>query len=274
MTKANRILLKARRQIIGDRIGNNGSMFRGEGYDFIELREYVSGDDVRHINWNVTAKMGKPFVKVFRQERELNVLSVALLGGSFMFGEKLEILAQTVATIGYSAIANGDLYGHCSFTQNTMFELPPSKKNFVVAHAVESIMATDILHQRVDIQEAISHLYKQTKHKSLIVLVGDFFQLPDIKLLAKKHEVVAIVIRDSAEEKPILKGYNALIDPESGAVIEGDFTPSILKTYTQNLQQHDAQLFELFRSCGVRATKLYTHNNPVVVLRRLFEERL
>jgi len=153
MTKANRILLKARRHIVGDRIGNNSSMFRGEGYDFIELREYVSGDDVRHINWNVTAKMGKPFVKVFRQERELNVLSVALLGGSFMFGEKLEILAQTVATIGYSAIANGDLYGHCNGTQNIMFELPPSKKNFAVTRAVEGIMSATLLHQKVDMQK-------------------------------------------------------------------------------------------------------------------------
>ncbi len=274
MTKANRILLKARRQIVGDRIGNNSSMFRGEGYDFIELREYVSGDDVRHINWNVTAKMGKPFVKVFRQERELNVLSVALLGGSFMFGEKLEILAQTVATIGYSAIANGDLYGHCNFTKNMTFELPPSKKNFTVSSAVESIITTDILHQKVDIQEVLSHLYRRTKRKSLIVLVGDFFELPDIKLLAKKHEVVAIVIRDSAEEKPAFRGYNALIDPESGSMIEGDFTPSTLKTYAQNLQQHDTQLFEIFRTSGVRATKLYAHNNPTVVLRRLFEERI
>lgn len=273
MTKANRILLKARRHIVGDRIGNNSSMFRGEGYDFIELREYVSGDDVRHINWNVTAKMGKPFVKVFRQERELNVLSVALLGGSFMFGEKLEILAQTVATIGYSAIANGDLYGHCNGTQNITFELPPSKKNFAVTRAVEGIMSATLLHQKVDMQQVLNQLYQRTRRKSLIILAGDFFQLPDIKLLAKKHEVVAIVIRDSAEEKPAFRGYNALIDPESGAMIEGDFTPSTLNTYARNLQQHDTQLFDIFRTAGVRATKLYAHNNPAVVLRRLFEER-
>ena len=117
MKNSAQILLKARRQIIGDRIGNNPSMFRGEGYDFIELREYISGDDTRHIDWNVTAKMGKPYVKVFREERELNVLTVALLGGGLHFGSekfKIESVAEAVALIGYSAVANGDVFGHCN----------------------------------------------------------------------------------------------------------------------------------------------------------------
>lgn len=113
MNKAQHILLKARRQIIGDRIGNNPSMFRGEGYDFIELREYVPGDDTRHIDWNITAKMQRPYVKVFREERELSVVTVAMLGGSLYFGSgkfKHDAVAEAVALVGYSAIANGDLF--------------------------------------------------------------------------------------------------------------------------------------------------------------------
>jgi uncharacterized protein (DUF58 family) len=273
MTKANRILLKARRHIVGDRIGNNGSMFRGEGYDFTELREYTSGDDVRHINWNVTAKMGKPYVKVFRQEREINVICGVMLGGNLSFGDKLETLGLVVSIIGYSAVANGDPFGCCRFIDRSCDFTLPSKKNFVVANTLQSILETPIIGKKTDLSYAMNELYKRIKRRSLIVLVGDFFELPQLKLLAKKHEVVAIVVRDIGEEKPTLQGYNALIDPESGAHIEGDFGQGTLQKYTQNLQKHDAQLFEIFRTSGVRATKLYTHNNPAVVLRRLFEER-
>ena len=103
MKNSREILIKARRQIVGDRIGNNASMFRGEGYDFLELREYISGDDTRHIDWNITAKMQRPYVKVFREERELSVVSVAMLGGALDFGKetrKVESVAEVVALIG------------------------------------------------------------------------------------------------------------------------------------------------------------------------------
>ena len=103
MRQAKEILIRARRQVVGDRIGNNPSMFKGEGYDFIELREYVSGDDIRHIDWNVTAKLQRPYVKVFREERELSVVTVAMVGGAMHFGTdtlKIEKAAEAVALVG------------------------------------------------------------------------------------------------------------------------------------------------------------------------------
>jgi len=277
MKNSAQILLKARRQIIGDRIGNNPSMFRGEGYDFIELREYVSGDDTRHIDWNVTAKMGKPFVKVFREERELNVLTVALLGGGLHFGSekfKIESVAEAVALIGYSAVANGDMFGHCNFSENLRSEIRPAKKRFSVQQATVSVLDSEILHHHVDLSHTIKELYRRTKRRSLIVLIGDFFEIPDLRLLARKHEVVAIVVRDRAEENPAVMGFSALIDPESGAVLEGDFNERSVKRYRDRVKVHDIELFETFRKAGVRATKLYTDANAVVTLRRLFEGRV
>ncbi|DAB39198.1 MAG TPA: DUF58 domain-containing protein, partial [Sulfuricurvum kujiense] len=162
MKNSAQILLKARRQIIGDRIGNNPSMFRGEGYDFIELREYVSGDDTRHIDWNVTAKMGRPFVKVFREERELNVLTVALLGGGLHFGSekfKIESVAEAVALIGYSAVANGDVFGHCNYSESLRNEIRPAKKRFSVQQATQSVLDAEILHHRIDLHHTIKELY-------------------------------------------------------------------------------------------------------------------
>ena len=131
MKTSREILIRARRQIVGDRIGNNPSMFRGEGYDFIELREYISGDDTRHIDWNITAKMQRPYVKVFREERELSVVTVAMLGGALHFGQdrfKIESVAETVALVGYSAIGNGDLFSHYNFSETMVDEVLESSE--------------------------------------------------------------------------------------------------------------------------------------------------
>lgn len=277
MNKAQHILLKARRQIIGDRIGNNPSMFRGEGYDFIELREYVPGDDTRHIDWNITAKMQRPYVKVFREERELSVVTVAMLGGSLYFGSgkfKHDAVAEAVALVGYSAIANGDLFTHINFSEGLDDEVRSSKKPFAVAQSVEKVMASELIGRHADYNAMASSLYRRLKRRSLIVVIGDFFEIPDLRLLAKKHEVVALIVRDHAEEKPEPMGFSALMDPETGAVAEGDFNAASVKRYREKVRLHDAGLFERFRKDGVRFTKLYTDAAVLVTLRRLFEGRL
>lgn len=277
MKNSRHILLKARRQIIGDRIGNNPSMFRGEGYDFIELREYVSGDDTRHIDWNITAKMQRPFVKVFREERELSVVTVAMLGGSLHFGQerfKIDALAEAVALIGYSALANGDLFTHIDFSEKLRNEVRASKKRFAVAQSVEGIMTATLLRHRADYNTMASLLYRRLKRRSLIVVIGDFFEIPDLRLLAKKHEVVAIVVRDRFEEKPPPMGFSAFIDPENGAVLEGDFNARSVRKYHEKVREHDAALFERLRRDGIRSAKLYTDASVSAVLRRVFEGRV
>lgn len=277
MKNSRHIVLKARRQIVNDRIGNNPSMFRGEGYDFIELREYVPGDDTRHIDWNVTAKMQRPYVKVFREERELSVVTVAMLGGSLHFGTerfKIESLAEAVALVGYSALGNGDLYTHFSFSETMRDEVRSSKKRFAVAQSVEGIMGAELLNRRADYNAMASVLYKRLRRRSLIVVFGDFFEIPDFRLLAKKHEVVAIVIRDRFEEKPSAMGFTALVDPESGEVLEGDFNARSVRKYHERVRAHDGMLFERFRRDGVRVAKLYTDGSASVTLRRLFEGRV
>lgn len=252
-------------------------MFRGEGYDFLELREYVSGDDTRHIDWNITAKMQRPYVKVFREERELNVVSVAMLGGALDFGKetrKIERVAEAVALIGYSAIGNGDVYAHYNFSQNLRNEVRAGKKKFAVSESVHRVMNAPLLNHKVDYIGMAQTLYKRLKRRSLIVLIGDFFEIPDMRLLAKKHEVVAIIVRDRREEKPEPFGFTAMIDPESGAVLEGDFNAVSVQKYHEKVRLHDGRLFEQFRRDGIRSTKLYTDSNAVVTLRRLFEGRL
>lgn len=277
MKKVSEILIKARRQIVGERIGNNPSMFRGEGYDFIELREYIWGDDTRHIDWNITAKMQRPYVKVFREERELSVVSVAMLSGALDFGKherKIESVAQAVALIGYSAIGNGDLFAHYNFSQTLRDEVRAGKKKFAVSQSVDSVLNAQLLNHKADYTAMAQTLYKRLKRRSLIVVIGDFFEIPDMRLLAKKHEVVAVVVRDRLEEKPQPFGFTALIDPENGTVLEGDFNTASVQKYHEKIRVHDGMLFEQLRRDGIRYTKLYTDGNASVTLRRLFEGRL
>ena len=171
-------------------VGNNPSIFQGEGYDFIELREYMPGDDIRHIDWNISAKMQKPFIKIFREERELNVVIVSVLNGSVHFGSKKfkqESIAEIVALLGYSTLKNGDLLSSYIFTDEMFSLSKPSKKLHLVQKSVEEVLNFDALNQKVDFKVIADTLFKRLKRKSLILVIGDYFEIPDFKLLAKKH---------------------------------------------------------------------------------------
>jgi uncharacterized protein (DUF58 family) len=276
MSKLKRILVRARRQVFSEMVGNNPSIFQGEGYDFIELREYMPGDDIRRIDWNITAKMQKPFIKIFREERELNVVIVSILNGSVHFGSKVfkqETIAEIAALLSFSTLKNGDLLSSYIFTDAMNYHSKPSKKLHQVQKNVEEILNFDALNKKVDFNFIVNTLFKRLKRKSLILMVGDFFEVPDLKLLAKKHEVLAFVVRDLLEEKPPQMGFSSLVDPESGAVLEGDFNASSVNAYAKKVLEHDLKLYEMFRKNQIRFTKIYTHSIASVELRRLFEGR-
>ena len=276
MSKLQKILVRARRQVFSEMVGNNPSIFHGEGYDFIELREYMAGDDIRRIDWNITAKMQKPFIKIFREERELNVVIASVLNGSVHFGSsrfKQDVIAEVVAQLSYSTLKNGDLLSSYIFTDTMISHNKPSKKLHQIQKSVSQILDFEALNQQVDFKVLSETLYRRLKRKSLILIVGDFFEIPDFKLLAKKHEVVAVVVRDHLEEKPPKMGFSSLVDPESGAVLEGDFNSSSVEAYSKKVQVHDRLLYETFRKHQIRFTKVYTDGNVGVALRRLFEGR-
>ncbi|HEY9202807.1 MAG TPA: DUF58 domain-containing protein [Sulfurimonas sp.] len=276
MSKLQKILVRARRQVFSEMVGNNPSIFQGEGYDFIELREYMPGDDIRHIDWNITAKMQKPFIKIFREERELSVVVVSVLNGSVHFGSKRfkqEAIAEVAALLGFSTLKNGDLLSSYIFTDEMVSHAKPSKKLSSVQKSVEEILSFDAINKKVDFKFIADTLFKRLKRKSLILIIGDYFEIPDFRLLARKHEVLSVIVRDRLEENPPEMGFASLIDPESGAVLEGDFNASSVRAYSQKVAAHDHRLFERLRRDGIRFTKVYTDSIAGVKLRRLFEGR-
>ena len=276
MSTLQKILVRARRQVFSEMVGNNPSIFQGEGYDFIELREYMPGDDIRHIDWNITAKLQTPYIKIFREERELNVVIASVLNGSVHFGSKRfkqEVISEVVAQLSYSTLKNGDLLSSYIFTDRVISHSKPSKKLYQIQKSVKEILEFEALNEQVDFKFLADNLYKRLKRKSLILIVGDFFEIPDFKLLAKKHEVVAIIVRDHLEEEPPQMGFSSLVDPESGAVLEGDFNKSSVEAYASRVHAHDRELYATLRKHQVRFTKVYTDSNVSVALRRLFEGR-
>jgi uncharacterized protein (DUF58 family) len=276
LSKLQKILVRARRQVFSEMVGNNPSIFQGEGYDFIELREYMAGDDIRHIDWNITAKMQKPFIKIFREERELNVVIASVLNGSVHFGSKRfkqDVIAEVVALLSYSTLKNGDLLSSYIFTDKMVSHLKPSKKLHQVQKSVKEILEFEALNKKADYKFLADTLYRRLKRKSLVVIVGDFFDIPNMKLLAKKHEVIAVVVRDRLEENPPKMGFASLVDPESGAVLEGDFNSSSVSDYAKRVHEHDRELFATFSKHQIRFTKVYTDASVGVALRRLFEGR-
>jgi len=272
MNKAvKKIILKTKKQVYGDMLGNNSSLFPGEGFEFSELREYVYGDDIRKIDWKTTAKLGKPFVKVYKEERELNVVVVSLLSGSTYFGtvrQKSDMMAEVVATLGFSAVKNSDLFTHITFADKMYNISKSSKKIYAVHQAVKDVMEFDSLCKEADYVALVETLINRLKKKALLFIVSDFVGEIDLKLLAKKHDVFAVIVRDKFEEDPSELGYLRLIDMESRKSLEGNIDSDMLKRYKKALHDNDEKLYKQFKKQGVRFSKIYTDEEPTLKLMR------
>jgi len=264
-----KIILKTKKQVYGDMLGNNASLFQGEGFEFAELREYIYGDDIRKIDWKTTAKLGKPFVKIYKEERELNVLVVSLLSGSTYFGtvkQKSDIMAEVVATLGFSAVKNSDIFSHMVFADKMYSLSKPSKKLFSVHKAVEDVTEFEPLGKEADYVALVETLINRLKKKALLFIVSDFIGEIDLKLLAKKHDVFAVIVRDKFEENPSELGYLRLIDMETKKSFEADIDYGALNQYKKALHNNDEKLYKHFKKQGVRFTKVYTDEEPTLKL--------
>ncbi len=270
--KFRKIIIKAKRKIFSEMAGNNLSHFEGEGFDFVELREYHFGDDVRKIDWKVTAKKQKPYIKIFKEEKELNVVIVSLLGGSVYFGSKRfkqDVIAELFALLSFSAVKNQDNFSSVIFTNRAELYTKPTKKMYGAYKGVEEILEFDPLGKEVDYKELVAYLRNRIKRRSIIFLLGDFIGDIDISLLAKKHEVVSLVVRDRLEESPPAIGYANLLDPSSKKYVQMDLDEGSLKKYKKMIKENDAKLFKHFIKNRVRFTKIYTDEEPFVKISKL-----
>jgi uncharacterized protein (DUF58 family) len=266
---AKKIVLKTRKQVFGEMLGNNASLFQGEGFEFAELREYIYGDDVRKIDWKTTAKMRRPFVKVYHEERELNVTVSAMLNGSTYFGitrPKNEYIAELVAILGFSAVRNSDLFSFLIYADRLYRYSKPSKKIFAVNREVEESLNFNPLGKKGDFQGWADTLFRRVIKKSLMFLISDFVGEIDLRLLSRKHDLFIIIVRDRFEENPRSLGYVRLVDTETGHSYEGDINQTVISGYRRALKENDRKLYKHLRENGIRYAKLYTDEDPFAIL--------
>lgn len=269
-----KIVIKTRRKIFSEIIGNNSSLLKGEGYDFMELKEYEYGEDVKKIDWVISAKFKKPYVKVFHAQKELNINIIPILNGSIYFGTKKfkqELVTEICAILGYSCIKQGDPFSSFIANENLQLLTKKSKKNFSVDMMCEQVFNYQVLGKNLDYKNITDELLRKIRKKSIIFLIGDFFDISslDLRILSKKHEIVAIIVRDHFEEKPFELGNVNLIDPTTNKSFDGMLDKTTILKYEKEVKANDHKLYEHFQKCGVRFVKIYTNEEPLPKLLRL-----
>jgi uncharacterized protein (DUF58 family) len=261
--------------------GEYESAFKGHGMEFEDVREYQPGDEVRSIDWNVTARMGKPFIKRFIEERELTVIFVVDLSASGSFGStdrtKNEIAAELCAVLSFAAIKNNDKVGFIAFTDTVEMFIPPKKG---ITHALRIIR--ELLYFKpgkvaTDISGALDYLGRVTHKKAIVFLVSDFlgegFERK-MRVAGRRHDLVAISITDPREISMPDVGLLELEDAETGEIVTIDTSSNVgRKKYEAQGAERIDSLKRLFRSMGVDHIDIRTDQDYLKKITRFFIER-
>jgi len=265
--------LKARHQVYTLLSGHNLSKLHGEGYDFAELREYQMGDDIRKINWTITAKLGKPYIKELHANRELSVVVCALMDGSLYFGSgnaKQKKLTEVATILGLAAQHSGDLFTGLGYMQMQTYTTVPTKQIYHIEQFSKTLYESPLLNTTLEADPAIQDLFKRIHKPSLIFVIGDFLEAFDLSLLAQKHEVIAIIIRYKEEETPKKLGEVSLNNPHNGEKMDTYFSHNSIEKYVTKLKENDERLMEHFSRYDIRSVKIFTEDEVVGKLMKLF----
>ncbi len=261
--------------------GQYHSAFKGRGMEFEEVRQYQIGDDVRTIDWNVTARSGAPFVKVFREERELTVMLLVDMSRSHLFGTagqlKRELAAEVCATLAFSAIRNNDKVGLICFTDEIERFVPPKKGTRHVLRVIRELLYHESTGSGTDIAAAIEHLNRVTTRRSVVFLVSDF-QASDyegpLRVARRRHDLIPITIVDPREMALPNVRFVELYDAETGQTVTVDTTSRRFREqYAARAESSADRRRQTFRSMDVDSIQVTTGEPFVEPLTRFFRAR-
>jgi uncharacterized protein (DUF58 family) len=267
------LTLKAKRQVYTLLSGQNLSKLHGEGYDFSQLREYQTGDDIRKINWLLTARLGKPYIKELHADRELSVVVAALMDGSLYFGStnaKQKKLTEVATLLAYATQHNGNLFTGFCCTQQTCSITPPTKQIYPIEQFSKTLFDTPLLYTNLDHKCTLQELFTHIRKPSLLFVLSDFLEEVDLSLFSQKHEVIAIIIRDAEEEHPKRLLEVTLTSSKDGKQLQTHFNKKSIENYLSKLKAHDHKLQEHFTAYNIRFIKIFTHDEAVGKLLKLF----
>lgn len=262
--------------------GEYHSLFKGQGLEFSEVRDYQPGDSYRQIDWNVSARMGHPYIKIFSETRELNVIFVVDCSASTLFGThkylKSELVTEITAVLAFSAITNNDKVGLLLFSDLIEKYIPPRKGKKTALRLLREVLYFQPESKGTNLGNAVRYLYRLLTKRSIIFILSDFFDEGydnELKILAKKHDVVAIqVVDDSEMELPRL-GLLHLYDPETGKrFLINTFNNKIRKSFREKTLRRQNEIEERFRKMRVDLIALRTGDNYVTELMKFFKKRI
>jgi uncharacterized protein (DUF58 family) len=261
--------------------GEYHSAFKGRGMAFSEVREYIPGDDIRSIDWNVTARFNHPYVKVFEEERELTVILLVDVSASGDFGTKMqfkkELITELCAVLSFSAIQNNDKIGIIFFTDKIEKFIPPKKGKTHILRIIRELIEFKPENKKTNISEALRYVTNVIKKRSIAFLISDFMDTgyeDALKLANKKHDIVGLRIYDQRESELPEVGIIRLKNAETNELIEIDTSDSSVRHgFKQMAIQNEKQLGEIFAKSGVDFAKIRTDESYITPLMQLFKKR-
>lgn len=280
--KVRKIEIKARGLSSNVFAGQYHSAFKGRGMAFSEVREYQYGDDVRDIDWNVTARFSKPYVKVFDEERELTVMLLVDVSGSNSFGtqqqQKRDMVTEIAATLAFSAIQNNDKIGVAFFTDKIEKYIPPKKGRKHILYIIREMLDFHPDSQRTDVGNAVEFLNNVAKRRCTAFMLSDFYTPADylsrLTIASQKHDVVAIQVVDKRDGELPPVGLMKVVDAETGFEQMVDTSSrKVREAYARYWQHRQNELKEMWAKSRVDSVTIATDEDYVKQLLALFQKR-
>ena len=264
--------------------GEYHSVFKGRGMEFSEVREYQFGDDIRNIDWNVTARFGHPFIKVFEEERELTVMLMVDMSGSLMFGSvektKQQVAAELSAILAFSALKNNDKVGLILFTDKIEKFVPPRKGNSHVLRIIREVLSFEPEGKTTNLKGALEYMNGVIKKRSILFLISDFMDSGYeniLRILGKRHDLIGVVLNDEREKEIPKMGLVKFTDAETGEERWLDTSnPNVQKMFKQHIRENEERRKHLFLSSRLDSIEIQAGQNyikPLVQFFRLRERR-
>ena len=281
LKRVRRIQIVANRTVNDLFAGQYKSVFRGRGMEFDEVREYQPGDDVRTIDWNVTARTGSPFIKRFCEERELTVLFLVDVSASGAFGSgsrsKLDLVVEITALLMFSALKNNDKVGLLTFCDEVIDYFPPRKGKSNVLHLIRRLISADPVARETSLAAALEFLSRVEKRRAVAFLISDFLAPHAPRALAacnRRHDLVAITVADPREQVLPDVGFLSLVDAETGRRVELDTRhPRVRALFESRTADRAQALSEELKRVGVDELPIRTDEDYLTSLRRFFRMR-
>jgi len=281
MKQVGRIRVVTKRLVDEHLSGEYHSVFKGQGIEFDEVREYAAGDDIRSIDWNVTARMGHPFVKRFAEERELTVMFLADISGSQCFGSgarsKAEVAAELTCLLALSAIKNQDKVGLILFSDRIEKSIPPRKGRKAAMRLVREVLAAEETRHGTDIAGALRFFNNVHKRKAVVFLISDFMDRQyerELRVTARKHDVICCPISDPRELQLVDVGLIEAQDPETGELVLVDTASrAVQESFRLEAERGQTALKEMFRRFKIDSLCLSTDRPYADDVHRLFRRR-